>query len=153
MLTANRKAFLDLIAFSEIGPALLKVSDNGYNVLVGSTPEHPLLFTSYATHPRIHNAEFDSDAAGRYQLMGRYFAPYASLLGLHDFSPASQDSIALQQIRERGALPLIDGGDIELAVLRCNNIWASFPESRYGQHEQKMLNLLQAYTDAGGLVS
>ena len=31
---------------------------------------------------------------------------------LKDFSPKSQDAVALQQIKERGALPMIDRGDI-----------------------------------------
>ena len=29
-----------------------------------------------------------------------------------DFSPKSQDAVALQRIKERGALPMIDRGDI-----------------------------------------
>ena len=36
-------------------------------------------------------------------------------LGLKDFSPKSQDAVALQQIKERGALPMIDRGDIRQA--------------------------------------
>ena len=47
-------------------------------------------------------------------------------LGLKDFSPKSQDAVALQQIKERGALPMIDG-DIRQAIDRCSNIWASLP--------------------------
>ena len=37
----------------------------------------------------------------------------------------SQDAVALQQIKERGALPMIDRGDIRQAIDRCSNIWAS----------------------------
>ena len=48
-------------------------------------------------------------------------------LGLKDFSPKSQDAVALQQIKERGALPQIDRGDIRQAIDRCSNIWASLP--------------------------
>ena len=33
-------------------------------------------------------------------------------LGLGDFLRKSQDAVALQQIKERGALPMIDRGDI-----------------------------------------
>ena len=44
-------------------------------------------------------------------------------LGLKDFSPKSQDAVALQQIKERGALPMIDRGDIRQAIDRCSNIW------------------------------
>ena len=33
----------------------------------------------------------------------------------------------MQQIKERGALPMIDRGDIRQAIDRCSNIWASLP--------------------------
>ena len=38
--------------------------------------------------------------------------------GLKDFSPKNQDAVALQQIKERGALPMIDRGDIRQAIDR-----------------------------------
>ena len=41
--------------------------------------------------------------------------------------------MALQQIKERGALPMIDRGDIRQAIDRCSNIWASLPGAGYGQ--------------------
>ena len=47
----------------------------------------------------------------------------------------SQDAVALQQIKERGALPMIDRGDIRQAIDRCSNIWASLPGAGYGQFE------------------
>ena len=37
-------------------------------------------------------------------------------------SPKSQDAVAVQQIKGRGALPMIDRGDIRQAIDRCNNI-------------------------------
>ena len=37
----------------------------------------------------------------------------------------SQDAVALQQIKERGANFMIDRGDIRQAIDRCGNIWAS----------------------------
>ena len=43
--------------------------------------------------------------------------------------------MALQQIKERGALPMIDRGDIRRAIDRCSNIWASLPGAGYGQFE------------------
>ena len=52
---------------------------------------------------------------------------------LKDFSPKSQDAVALQQIKERGALPMIDRGDIRQAIDCCSNIWASLPGAGYGQ--------------------
>lgn len=153
MATNNQRAFLDMIAFSEIGPGLLAVSDNGYNCLVGSTAERPLLFDSYAQHPRIFNAAMDSDAAGRYQFMGRYWLSYKASLDLPDFGHDSQDEWAIQLIRECHALDAIEAGDIETAVHLCRSRWASFPEAGYGQHEQKFAALQAAYTNAGGTLA
>ena len=55
----------------------------------------------------------------------------------------SQDAVALQQIKERGALPMIDRGDIRQAIDRCSNIWASLPGAGYGQFEHKADSLVQ----------
>ena len=92
----------------------------------------------------------NSTAAGRYQLLKRYYPPYAQLLGLKDFSPLSQDLIALQQIKERRALADIKAGKIAVAISKCKNIWASFPGANYKQHENPLNRLLAAYEAAGG---
>jgi muramidase (phage lysozyme) len=59
------------------------------------------LFDSYADHPRepVFLPKFGvySTAAGRYQLLARYFDDYRALLSLPDFSPECQDQIALRQ--------------------------------------------------------
>lgn len=149
-LPANRAAFLDTIAASEIGAELLKESDNGYNILVGSVPGKPLTFSGYSTHPNWYNRACNSTAAGRYQLLHRYFAYYTHFLGLPDFSPISQDEIALQQIKECGALLLIDAGNFSGAVQKCNHIWASLPGNSYGQHQNSIEHLQLAYQNAGG---
>lgn len=155
-MTPNQKAFLDMIAHSEIGAGLLAVSDNGYDVLVGSTPNNPNLFSSYKDHPRkliTLSATLKSTAAGRYQLLARYFDYYKSFLSLADFSPASQDAIALQQIKERKAFADIEAGNVESAITKCSNIWASFPGATYGQHTNKMEDLKMAYVNAGGTIA
>jgi muramidase (phage lysozyme) len=151
--SANRCAFLDMIASSEIGPALLAETDDGYNVLVGSTPGKPLTFASYAAPPDILNAALNSTAAGRYQVLNRYAVIYIAQLGLPDFGPVSQDLIALQQIRERCALPLIDAGNFEAAVSACSNIWASLPGNNYGQHVNALAQLQGYYVSAGGVLA
>lgn len=71
-------------------------------------------------------------------------------LGLKDFSPESQDAIAIQMIRERGALPDIEAGQFDAAVGRCSNLWASLPGAQYGQHTNLMSDLRAAYAAAGG---
>jgi muramidase (phage lysozyme) len=122
--------------------------DDGYNVVVGGS-----LFTSYADHPRKLvklNARLASTAAGRYQLLARYYDAYRKMLKLTDFSPAAQDAIAIQQIRECKALPAIAAGDFARAVRLCAHIWASLPGAGYGQHENKLEDLRAAYMAAGG---
>jgi muramidase (phage lysozyme) len=149
-MNTNQKAFLDAIAFSEIGRALLDASDNGYNVLVGSIPSHPLLFESYADHPNVYNAQCDSTAAGRYQILHRFWVVYKSQLRLSDFSPASQDAVALQMIKECHALDDIDAGMFDDAITKCASRWASLPNSTYGQHTNTIAALRVAYRAAGG---
>lgn len=149
----NRVAFLDMIAASEIGAALLAKTDDGYNVLVGATPARPLTFSSYADHPNVYNPAHNSTAAGRYQILSRWWRAYKVSMRLPDFSPLSQDRYALQQLREHGALPLIDVGHFGDAVAKVANVWASLPGAGYGQHENQMAHLLAAYQAAGGGVS
>lgn len=145
----NRKAFLDMIAHSE-GTSTTQGSDNGYNVLVGGG-----LFHGYADHPRklidLPHLRIKSTAAGRYQLLARYYDAYKKQLRLADFSPASQDAIALQQIREQQALDDIDAGFFDGAVKKCANIWASLPGNSYGQHENRLADLRKAFVAAGGV--
>jgi len=149
----NVCAFLDAIAFSEgTDNGRQRTNNHGYDVIVGGG-----LFTSYADHPRklvaLPSLGIKSTAAGRYQLLSRYFDAYKKTLGLKDFSPLSQDLIAIQQIRERKALQLIQAGQFEQAVRQVRNIWASLPGAGYGQHEHKLENLLAAYRQAGGTVA
>ena len=59
--------------------------------------------------------------------------------------------MALQQIKERGALPMIDRGDIRQAIDRCSNIWASLPGAGYGQFEIRH-SLIAKFKEAGGTV-
>lgn len=149
----NAIAFLDMLAWSELGSALIARSDDGYNVLVGSTPAKPLLFSDYSRHPNVLNRSVRSTAAGRYQLLYRYWQPYCKLLHVDDFEPLTQDRIALQQIRERRAMPAIAAGDIPTAIERCSNIWASLPGNDYDQHQHSLDDLLDAYARAKAAIA
>lgn len=150
---SNLQAFLDTIAHSE-GTAA--IGDRGYNCIVGSTPQKPVLFDSYADHPRVRvqlRPDLASTAAGRYQILARYFDHYKALLNLPDFSPESQDAIALQMIREQGAYSDAVAGRFDIAAAKVANIWASFPGAGYGQHENKLADLRQAFTTSGGVLA
>lgn len=152
-MNQNRKAFRDMLAWSEIGAALLAVSDDGYNVIVGSTAAHPVLFTDYSRHPMLHSMACNSDAAGRYQFMGRYWPAYKEQLGLPDFGPASQDRWCDQLIAECRALDHVDYGRIEVAIAKCSSRWASLPGNSYGQHVNQLGDLIAAYQRAGGALA
>lgn len=156
---ANVCAFLDMIAFSE-GTA--GHGDDGYNVIVGGWYMEdngtPTDFTDdYADHPRklvsLPRLGIKSSAAGRYQLLARYWDVYRKQLKLADFSPENQDRVAIQQLKETRAYPLIQAGKFEDAVARCRNIWASLPGAGYGQHEHRLPDLVAAYQKAGGALA
>lgn len=145
---ANRCAFLDTIAWSEIGPALLAASDDGYDVLVGDTVGGGALFHDYTTHPDALNKRFDSTAAGRYQIIHPTWLEIVAAIGLKDFSPLSQDLGALWLAR--AAMPSVDAGDLADAVTGVSHIWASLPGSLAGQRTNSFADLQAAYVAAGG---
>ena len=64
----------------------------------------------------------------------------------------SQDAVALQQIKERGALPMIDRGDIRQAIDRCSNIWASLLGAGYGRLSIRPMVPIAKFKEAGGTV-
>lgn len=150
---SNVLAFLDMLAWSEGTDHPRQPSnDDGYDVVVGGG-----LFSDYADHPRrliaLPRLGIKSTAAGRYQLLSRYWDAYRKQLGLRDFGPINQDRVALQQIRERRSLADIQAGRIEQAISKCRNIWASLPGAGYGQHEHQLAALIAAYRKAGGGVA
>ena len=124
----QRKAFLDMLAYRRESDNGRQKTRNHGDVIVGGE-----LFTDYSDHPRklvTLNPKLKSTYAGRYQLL-----PVVGCLPkqLNERLSESQDAVALQQIKERGALPMIDRGDIRQAIDRCSNIWASLPGAGYGR--------------------
>ena len=141
-ITAQENDFLDMIGFSE-GTLQVANSDDGYRVLVGGGT-----FESYADHPRKLikiNDHLSSTAAGRYQILAHIYDYYKPILKLKDFSPGSQDSIALQMIKECHSIDNINNNDVKSAIINCHSRWASFPGADYGQHENKMQDLVNYY--------
>jgi muramidase (phage lysozyme) len=148
LISSNLQAFLDMIAVSE---GTKNLGDDGYNVLVGGT-----LFDGYADHPRkvvVLNKMLRSTAAGRYQILSRYFDVYRRRMKLADFSPTSQDRIAICMIREQDALDDIENGRFGVAVEKCSNIWASLPGAGYKQRQNTLAYLQDVYTKQGGMLA
>ena len=152
----NALAFLDMISIAE-GTSTSKYTRNdGYDVVVGGI-DSPNTFASYADHPKImvtvNRKGLKSTAAGRYQQMKKDWAHYQVLLKLPDFGPISQDRLALQHIKECGALYDVHAGRIEAAIKKCRNIWASLPGAGYGQREHPIEDLISQFRLAGGTLS
>ena len=158
-MTKNEKAFLDMIAWSELGPEIIRKSDNGYNVLVGSLPDMVMTFSSYHRHPGVlidmdgKPGGLESTAAGRYQIMGWIWRAYREQLGLKGFWPEDQEKIAMQLIKECKAFDDINAGRIAIAIDKCRSRWASLPGAGYGQREHRLDKLISVFEGAGGAMS
>jgi len=126
-LPNNVEKFLKLITFTE-GTDRQKTP---YNELFGFTN-----FVGYDAHPNIliRASNYSSTAAGRYQILKRT----AKMLKMKDFTPESQDLAAIQLIKQAGAYSFVLAGEWEKAILKTNKVWASLPESPYGQPTHKM---------------
>ncbi len=116
------KAFLDTIATTE-GTA----GSDGYHTQYTGTK-----FESFSDHPREmrcghrYGKKLCSDAAGRYQFLSTTWDRFAKKFSITDFSPQNQDFVAVELIREKGALEDIEAGRLEPAIRKLAYIWPSF---------------------------
>ncbi|SEM49986.1 Muramidase (phage lambda lysozyme) [Pseudomonas sp. ok272] len=159
--TRNALAFIDMLAWAEGTSTSPATAMDGYDVIVTGIDNKPEVFKDFTDHPFakgrkskvINSKGLTSNASGRYQQMLRDWPHYKALLKLLDFSPISQDLLALQHVRECRALPDVHAGRIETAIRKCANIWASLPGANYGQRERRLEDLLKQYRLAGGVLS
>ena len=137
----QRKAFLDMLAWSEgTDNGRQKTRNHGYDVIVDGE-----LFTDYSDHPsQTCHAKPKTQINGRsaYQLLSRCAGCLPQTAWPEDFSRKSQDAVALQQIKERGALPMIDRGDIRQTCL-VQQYLGFTAGAGYGQFEHKATAWLQ----------
>lgn len=143
--------FLDLIAFSEATSTSSLTKNSGYDVIVTGL-DGPEVFTDFSDHPfakgrpakQLNHAtpSLFSTASGRYQMLLRIWRAYQQMLHLPDFSPLSQDLVAIRIIKECGAIDVIQAGDISKAIGMCAHIWASFPGNDYNQNAHPMDKLM-----------
>jgi muramidase (phage lysozyme) len=113
----NVRVMLDLISKAE--------GNTDYDTIVGGGK-----FKDFSSHPNQSvklGKGLISDAAGKYQIMGFNWGPYSKKLGLKDFSPESQDKIAIQMLADRGALNAVLKGDFTGAVKKSGSQWTSLP--------------------------
>ncbi|TAJ76100.1 MAG: hypothetical protein EPO42_13250 [Gallionellaceae bacterium] len=95
-----------------------------YNMLVyGGT------FADMSTHPRVYKpipgSTLKTSAAGAYQITYSTWKWLHLLAGVDDFTPASQDKMAVAYLRKLGALADIVAGDYAAAIEKCAPVWES----------------------------
>lgn len=157
----NLRAFLSSIAKHEssVGP-------DGYLMLYGGGH-----FTDFSDHParlgwpgvrlpdeQCRAAGFKpgcvSTAAGRYQITrGTLIELENDGVQVPDFSPASQDTLALALIQKCGALEDVQEGRFDAAIEKCRKRWASMPGANYKQREHALDKWRDAYASAGGVIA
>lgn len=152
----NVSAFLAMIRKAEGTD-----SPDGYRALFGYLPSKGgPLFDSFADHPRVRTygewitpgKTTYTTAAGAYQITASTFDRVKGRLELTDFSPASQDAIALELLREAGAIAEIKAGNFNAAVAKSSKIWASLPGSTVNQANRSQDFVRLAFLDAGGTI-
>lgn len=122
----NIQKFLDFIG---------KAEGADYDIIVGGTAKNPKRFTDFSKHPRVVGIVTDrgpSTAAGRYQITAQTYDGFAKKLGITDFSPQSQDRIAIAIIQKEGALDDVKAGRFDAAIAKLGGRWESFPSSKTG---------------------
>lgn len=146
-LTPERRAMLNTIRFSE--GTWANGREIGYRIMFGGR-----VFDSFERHPdRVnYSSGYASAAAGAYQFMPPTWNMVARAMGLNGFHPEAQDQAALFLVQRRGALALVDRGEMtpELAAKLAPE-WASFPtlagSSYYGQPVKRFEDLKRFYEE------
>ena len=126
----NAQAFLNTIANTEGAT---------YDSLPNDSVSDPKKFTDYSSHPLDDPNYKQRTTSGRYQIRRQTYDMASHALGLTDFSPHTQDLMAMYLLDHRGALEPLLRGDLNAVLPEASWEWASLPKaqgkgSRYGQH-------------------
>ncbi|MGX0890939.1 muramidase (phage lysozyme) [Pseudomonas sp. ADAK2 TE3594] len=149
----NVKAFLVAIAESEGGSYHAKY---GYGWAPGFQ-SGKWTFTDESTHPGAGYGG-KTTASGMYQITIATWREYAGKMGLTDFTPNTQDLIAVDILRTLGVIDKIKAGDIPGAMPKAATRWAALPEgpgkkNHYPpQPYAEYPKFLESYKSAGGTV-
>jgi len=148
----NVAAFLKAIAAAEGGGYDFK-----YGALKGRSQD-PWRFRDTSTHPGP-GIDGRTTAAGMYQITRPTWQHHGAKLGLRDFSPRTQDLIAVEILRSLGVIDALRQGRIVEIMPKVARTWAAlpkgpgqanqYPPQRYMKFEQ----FLAAYLAAGGHVA
>ncbi|MEH1788619.1 MAG: lysozyme [Nostoc sp.] len=135
-------AFLATIRWAETGTS----EPESYRKLVFNGT-----FNDFSTHPLkkqcapINGKNVCSTAAGAYQMLDKSWYDLQPKLNLKDFSPASQDKMAIEYIRRNNALSDVEAGKFDTAVCKVGRVWASLICNSYNQNPQTLEELRNYY--------
>lgn len=147
---SNVRAFLKAIADAEGG---------GYDFKYGAVKgrkKDPWRFIDYSTHPGPGHGGVTT-AAGMYQINKITWLDHGERrMGLTDFTPETQDLIAVSMLSSLGVIEQVKAGDIEAGLARASRQWAALPEGRgkAGRHNQPHVSyehFESVYHAAGGV--
>jgi muramidase (phage lysozyme) len=149
---ANVSAFLKAVSEAEGG---------GYDFKYGAVRgkrNDPWRFTDMSTHPGP-GCGGKSTAAGMYQITIDTWRDHGGeKMGLTDFTPRTQDLIAVDLLRHLGIIEKIKAGDIAGAMPKAAGRWSALSEgpgrpNHYpGQPYMTYEKFLATYQAAGGAV-
>lgn len=147
----NVKAFISAIAAAEGGDYNLK-----YGGVVGKKNDK-WKFTDFSSHPGA-GSDGRTTAAGMYQINRATWQEMGKKMGLTDFSPSTQDLLAVEILRTIGAIDSIGAGDIETALSKASRRWAALPQGpgktgRYPQPYMEYDDYVAAYKKNGGEIN
>lgn len=110
-------------------------------------PDHE----KYAKHPEetVTMWGHSSDAAGAYQIMSYTYKALVKQGVASDFSPDSQDAMAVALIASRGALLAVQSGNGKEYSRILSNEWTSLPG---GPHSGNTVEEMQRYFNDGVLL-
>lgn len=108
-------------------------------------------FNDFSTHPkvrqcaRVSGRNVCSTAAGAYQMLDISWNDLQPDLGLKDFSPPSQDKMAIEYIRRNKAVDDVKSGNVEMAFCKVGKVWASLICNDYNQNAKSIEELTKYY--------
>ena len=118
LANANVAAFLRVLRAGESNQ-----EEDAYSLINGGAH-----FSDFSRHPYdgIPTTQ-GGKAAGAYQYLGTTWKRYRERYGVPDFTPASQDFVAIADIAEHRALDAVEAGDLESAISLLAPEWVSLP--------------------------
>lgn len=150
----NVQAFLSMIGQDE--------SHGDYYILYGGGH-----FTDTSTHPNVKVPFYNpnragpegvpndfSTAAGKYQINHPTWLLWSAVPGTpNDFTPESQDYLAVTGLQLIGALSDIIAGNFSAALDTASGTWASLPGSTAQQNPKTLQVATNQYLNFGGSIA